>query len=103
MLREAAQSSGQVDFYQQTDVAVLYSICDDVTYYKNAPLGKRSGQMLATIYSAMGSLLVTEGDRRRVSIELQDPPSEESPAAVIAIAGYKDALLNAAKQEDNDG
>lgn len=98
MLWNGAKNSGQADFYQESDVAILYSLCDDLTYYKNS--GKRSGQMLATIYSAMSSLLVTEGDRRRVSIELQEPPSEESPAAVLAIASYKDALMKKEGAED---
>lgn len=38
-----------------------------------------------------GNLLVTEGDRRRVRIELQPEP-EETPAAVLAIADYKREL-----------
>ena len=34
--------------------------------------------MLATIMSAMSSLLVTEGDRRRVQIELARPNADDS-------------------------
>jgi len=49
---------------------------DDLSYYKAS--SKRSGQMLATIMSAMSSLLVTEGDRRRVQIELARPNADDS-------------------------
>lgn len=66
--------SGQVRFYEPSDWAVLYSLCDDISYYKKA--NKRSGQMLASIMSALSSLLLTEGDRRRVQIELQRGGSE---------------------------
>src|SRR5690242_19837193 len=80
MLWESLAKSGQADFYQQSDWAFAYSLMDDLTYYKNGY--KRSGQMLQTIYSAMSNLLVTEGDRRRVRIELEAPPSDSTPARV---------------------
>lgn len=96
MLWEGMKKSGQADFYQQSDWAFAYSLCEDLSMYKN-PLTakdgteyhKRSGQMLQTIYSAMERLLVTEGDRRRVRIELQEPEPEGTPASVTAIADYK--------------
>lgn len=65
----ALKKSGQAQFYEPSDWAVAYSLMDDLTYYKNS--SKRSGQMLTAIYSAMTSLLMTEGDRRRVALELQ--------------------------------
>lgn len=82
--------SGQSDFYESSDWAFAFSVCDDLSYYKNGV--KRSGQMLQSIYSAMERLLVTEGDRRRVSIELQDPPDESNSASVTAINDYKAGL-----------
>ncbi|WP_443058365.1 phage terminase small subunit [Streptomyces sp. NBC_00442] len=89
-LWDALKSSGQSDFYQNSDWAFAYSLCEDLSYYKTA--GKRSGQMLQTIYSAFERLLVTEGDRRRVRIELHEPEPEEQSAAVLAIADYKKDL-----------
>src|SRR5690348_13422300 len=47
----ALLESGQADFYQSSDWALAFSICDDLSYYKRGT--KRSGQMLQTIYSAM--------------------------------------------------
>lgn len=91
-LYRALKSSGQADFYQDSDWAFAYSLCEDLSYYKNAPGGKRSGQMLQTIYSAFERLLVTEGDRRRVRIELHEPEEETAPASVTAIADYRKDL-----------
>lgn len=86
----ACKSSGQADFYQQSDVALLYSLCEDLSVYKSS--FKRSGQMLQTIYSTLSNLLVSEGDRRRVRIELNEPSEDSTPASVTAIDAYKKAL-----------
>lgn len=89
-LYKAARASGQADFYQQSDWAMLYSICDDLSHYKKSQ--KRSSQMAATIYAALTSLLVTEGDRRRARLELQQPTPESKPAEVYAIESYRNDL-----------
>lgn len=80
--------SGASRFYESTDWAVLFSVCDDITYYKRC--GKRSGQMLASINSMLTSLLCTEGDRRRVGIELQK--TQEQAAESEGIAYMRDFL-----------
>ncbi|WP_234018487.1 MULTISPECIES: hypothetical protein [unclassified Streptomyces] len=49
-LWDSLKESGQADFYQQSDWALAYSLCEDLSVYKKS--GKRSGQMLQTIYSA---------------------------------------------------
>ena len=102
MLWDGCVESGQSDFYQQSDWAFLFSICEDLSMYKRPMVTKdgveyhkRSGQMLQTIYTALDRLLVTEGDRRRVRIELTEPSPEGDPASVTAIADYK-ARLSAA-------
>ncbi|WP_455583896.1 phage terminase small subunit [Kitasatospora aureofaciens] len=89
-LWDSLESSGQADFYQNSDWAFAYSLCEDLSVYKQS--GKRSGQMLQTIYSAFERLLVAEGDRRRVRIELHEPEPEVQSAAVLAIADYKKEL-----------
>lgn len=73
-LWKALGESGQSKFYEPSDWAFAYSLMDDLSYYKNG--SKRSGQMLQTIMSSMSSLLVTEGDRRRLQIELSRPGAE---------------------------
>ena len=89
-LWDSLKTSGQSDFYQNSDWAFAYSLCEDLSHYKKS--GKRSGQMLQTIYSAFERLLVAEGDRRRVRIELNEPEDEQDSAAVLAIADYKKEL-----------
>ncbi|MEU9057847.1 hypothetical protein AB0D13_02840 [Streptomyces sp. NPDC048430] len=89
-LWDSLKSSGQADFYQNSDWAFAYSLCEDLSHYKSS--GKRSGQMLQTIYAAFERLLVAEGDRRRVRIELSEPEDEQDSAAVVAIADYKKEL-----------
>lgn len=87
---DAAKTSGQADFYQNSDWAMLYSLCDDLSYYKKS--GKRSSQMLAAIMAGLTSLMLTEGDRRRARLELEAPTPEGGDAELIAIDGYKDML-----------
>lgn len=87
---DAAKTSGQADYYQNSDYAILYSLCEDLSHYKRS--GKRSGQMLATIMSALTSLLLTEGDRRQARLELESEADEEQDAAVTAIGDYKAQL-----------
>ena len=87
----SAAESGQSDFYQKSDWLLWYSLCEDLSYYKK--MGKRSGQMLQTIYSTMTELLVTEGARRKARIILSEPEEdEENDAAVIALVDYQKSL-----------
>lgn len=81
-LWESLALSGQSKFYEPSDWAMAYSLMDDLSYYKRG--AKRSGQMLASIYSAMSTLLISEGDRRRVGIELARKTSEELESAGVA-------------------
>lgn len=99
MVWDAARNSGQADYYQQSDVAVLYSLMDDLSFYKQPfvtkdgdEYHKRSGQMLQTIMSALKDLLLTEGDRRRLSLELSAPPSDEPAASVAVMDDYRTGL-----------
>ncbi|ATI18706.1 hypothetical protein SEA_DAUDAU_5 [Streptomyces phage Daudau] len=89
-LYDSLKKSGQSDFYQQSDWAYAWALMDDFSHYKKS--SKRSAQMAQTLYSALGNLLVTEGDRRRVRIELQEPEPETTSASVLAIADYKREL-----------
>ena len=86
----SAAESGQSDFYQKSDWMLWYSLCEDLSHYKK--MGRRSGQLLATIYSTMTDLLVSEGARRRVRIELTEPEPEQDDAAVLALADYRTDL-----------
>lgn len=89
-LWDGMKSSGQADFFQNSDWAFAYSLMEDLSHYKKS--GKRSGQMLQTIMSSLERLLITEADRRRARIELSAPVEEEASAAVLAIADYRKDL-----------
>ena len=105
MVFESVKTSGQADFYQDSDWAVLFSICEDISYYKtpqvatyqNKKTGEiteyekpRSGQMLQSVMSNLTSLLLTEGERRRVRLELQEPEKEPVKLASVAQLQYPD-------------
>lgn len=108
MLWEALGDSGQADFYEPSDWAVAFALCDDISAYKQAVwkdgTAKRSPEMLKALQAGMTSLLMTEGDRRRVRMELVAPPEDKPAAAVLAIADYKASLGEAADavEEDDD-
>lgn len=87
----ALKESGQSQFYEPSDWAAAYYVAEAMT--RNLEAGRFSAQMFAAIWSAMNDLLTTEGDRRRVQIELQrGGPDPEVPAGVAAIADYRAAL-----------
>lgn len=128
MLYSSAQSSGQIDFYQQSDVAYLIFLCDQVDYYQRSggvviqyekdergkPLlddegnkipvldengkpkliasGKRSAMMLASIFSQFETLLISEGARRRLRMELKEPEPDEEPPELIMLDKYKKSV-----------
>lgn len=73
-LWESLKTSGQSRFYEPSDWALAYSLMEDLSRYKKS--AKRSGQMLTAIMSGLSDLLVSEGDRRRVGIELSRPETE---------------------------
>lgn len=84
------RTSGQAHFWQNSDWNFAWHVMDDLSEYKKS--GKRSSMMLAEVNRALERLLVTEADRRKARIELMAPEEEETPAAVIAIADYREAL-----------
>lgn len=101
MIWDSLMESGQADFFQQSDWAYAYSLCDDVSHYKSAGRvnkhtgefeAYRSPEMLKAIQSAMASLLMTEGERRRARVELTQIEPEKTSAAVLAIAQYQEDL-----------
>lgn len=96
MIWDAMAKSGQADYYQQSDWAYAWSLCDDLSYYKGR--GNRSGQMLASLLSGLDRLLLTESERRRARIELQSPTPEAAPASVTAIENYKSRLAKGQKK-----
>lgn len=87
---DSLKTSGMRDFYQNSDWAIAYSLMDDLSHYKNS--AKRSSMQLAAIMSALTALGLTEGDRRRMRVELALPAEEQESASVTAIKDYKNRL-----------
>lgn len=80
--------SGMRDYYELTDYETARILCDALTEYYKRP----TAMMLATILQGMTSLGVTEGERRRMRIELEDPKEAETSASLVAIDTYRAQL-----------
>jgi hypothetical protein len=89
------------DFYESSDYAYLYYVCDELNAFKNAD-GRcaHSAMMFAALNQAMSVLLLTEGDRRRVRIELQHEELVDSEARKIVEDCYAEAVRLLAEHRD---
>jgi len=90
---ESLSTSGIIKFLQNSDIAYARILCDALTDYYRRP----SAMMLASILSGMTSLGVTEGDRRRMRIELEAPQVEVQSTGVTELNNYR-KKLGAAKK-----
>lgn len=79
--------SGISYWAQDTEYAQLWLLADNVDAYVKSG-ARRSAMMMAEIRQAMSNLSFTEGDRRRVGIELDHPVEE---AVDQGLAGVIDA------------
>ncbi|MEU0937585.1 hypothetical protein [Embleya sp. NPDC005971] len=84
--------SGQAVFYQPSDWQTARYVAEAM--HTNLSQGRFSAQLFAAVTAAMSNLLVTEGDRRRVRVELARRTSgaPEQPAGVTAIADYRASI-----------
>lgn len=119
------KDSGQTDFYQNSDWALAFSLCDDLSRYKHEedarvraqkaadkwwsltreqreekglpstpphiPKGG-SAMKLVAIYGALDNLMVSEGSRRRLRVELEAPSEDVEAPEVVVMDEYKRAL-----------
>jgi hypothetical protein len=76
MLWEAGLNSGGATFYENSDLAVLHLTCDAASHWLEQG-GRRSPELLRVVMQAFGTLLFTEGDRRRLRIELEKAPDDD--------------------------
>ena len=89
-LWESVKQSTFIRYYEPSDWIVLYSACDDLSNYKKQE--RRSPTMLAAVNTMLTSLLLTEGDRRRVQIEINRiDESEAESAGVTALQAWAKA------------
>jgi len=91
MYWDSFHESGQVRFWESSDWAAAFDAMDEITRYKESP--RRSSQMRAAIDSILARLAVTDGDRRRLRIELTRGLEESeggSGAEVTLLDEYRD-------------
>ena len=88
---QSLRSSGQSAFYEDSDWATAYLIAESMS--RELHTGEPpTGAAMSAWLKAMGSLMVTEGDRRRARLELERPSAEEVPADVDDLADYRARL-----------
>lgn len=90
-LYQSLRESGQSDFFQNSDWAFAWSLCEDVSVMKNQQIysGKLHAESLKGIYNALSNLMFTEADRRRMRIELMEEKTEEKTVGDEVVAGYR--------------
>ncbi|MFE6815246.1 hypothetical protein [Streptomyces sp. NPDC057677] len=86
------QESGQAAFYQPSDWAVARYAAELMSRGLSSDRPP-NGQYVAALNSLMGTLLTTEGDRRRARMELErKKPSTAGSAKVTALDDYRSAF-----------
>lgn len=87
------RESGQAVFYQPSDWATARYAAELMSRALD-PDRVPNGQLIAALNSVMGTLLTTEGDRRRARIELErrKTGTQQAPAGVTAIADYQSRI-----------
>ncbi|MFI6510124.1 hypothetical protein ACIBCT_21170 [Streptosporangium sp. NPDC050855] len=84
--------SGQRVFYEASDWATARYVAEAMS--RNLEASRFSAQMFAAVMSGMSSLLTTEGDRRRVRVELERAVQTDADeeAAVEALDEWRRRL-----------
>ena len=107
MAYESIQRSGQASFLQQSDVAMAYMLCENLDFYQTQTWStsgdrKRSPEMLKALLTGFSNILMTEGDRRRVKIELDEPSDPKAKASLTVLAEYQEGLAAPASAPSPD-
>lgn len=77
MVWNSALTSGGSTFYQNTDLAALFLTCEGIDHWLNQG-SRKSPELLRVLLQQLGNLLFTEGDRRKLRIELQKAPDDDT-------------------------
>jgi hypothetical protein len=87
---ESLRTSGQAIYYTDSDWSSALIIAKAVERFEERP----SAHMLTAILSGFGSLAATEGERRRLRIELDraERHDADEEAAVAALDEWRDRL-----------
>lgn len=84
---EALAKSGQSTYYEPSDWATAYLIAENMN--RDFQGGGISGSSMGAYLRAMSSLLVLEGDRRRVQVELQRGKAEADDSHLPNLDDYR--------------
>jgi hypothetical protein len=88
-LYRSLKTSGQADYYQDSDWAYARILCDYLTRWYQQPRAMDG----ANIEAMMSKLGMTEGSRRQIlRVELDLPEEDKPDAQVVAITGYQNML-----------
>jgi hypothetical protein len=90
---ESLAKSGQSAFYEPSDWATARFVAEAMSRNLNA--GRFSAQLFAAVMVASTALLVTEGDRRRMRVELERASAvvdADEEAAVAELDEWRDRL-----------
>lgn len=106
----SASASGMSDFYQDTDYAELRFICQELHRYSQPRINTKTGEMyykqspemVKALLTGLSNLGFTEGDRRRIRVELDAPEPEQRSASVTALHLYQGALDTSAQSQEDD-
>lgn len=88
----ALGASGQSVFFEDSDWATARYVAEAMS--RNLQAGRFSAQLFAAVLAGTTGLLCTEGDRRRLRIELERGTANDADddASVSALDRYRDSL-----------
>ena len=86
-LYESLALSGQAQFYEPSDWAFAYMTCDILS--RGLIAERMPAMLIASCMADLSRLGVTEGDRRRMRVELQRNPEGVADAKVFKLAKYQ--------------
>ena len=105
LIYDSLPSSGQAKFYEPSDWSTAYLLAESLSRdLKPQSIGitdegkvirayvPLKGASLAAYLKGFAALGVTEGDRRRMGIEIDRKPQKPELAAVTVMDEYRDAL-----------
>lgn len=107
---EAGKVSGMSDFYQDSDYAQMWFMCQEMDRYTKPRVNQKTGElyykqspeMVKAIVTMMNNLGFDEGSRRRVRIELDPPQEQKKDAQVLAFELYSNALEQSAQTDSEE-
>lgn len=89
---ESLAQSGQALFYEPSDWAAARFVASELSVYCRTPAKLRSAVKFASLWTSMSDLLTTEGERRRVRLEIERDPVQQEDAVVVAIEDARKRL-----------